>query len=72
MSHKAVVAGVGMIPFVKPGTEAPYDEMGAAAARLALEDAGVTYAMIEQVYAGYVYGDSACGQAMPSTRPTTA
>ena len=33
--------GVGMIPFAKPGASAPYHEMGAAAARAALEDAGI-------------------------------
>ncbi len=60
--QKVIVAGVGMTPFVKPGTERPYDELGAAAARIALDDAGLTYADIQQVYAGYVYGDSTCGQ----------
>ena len=33
---KARIAGVGMIPFAKPGASAPYDQMGASAARLAL------------------------------------
>ncbi|MDB5471155.1 MAG: hypothetical protein JWR84_2715 [Caulobacter sp.] len=61
--RKVIVAGVGMTPFVKPGTERPYDELGATAARIALDDAGLTYADIQQVYAGYVYGDSTCGQA---------
>jgi sterol carrier protein 2 len=57
-----IVAGVGMVPFAKPGASAPYHQMGAQAARLALEDAGVDYAQIRQAYAGYVYGDSTCGQ----------
>lgn len=60
---KVVVAGVGMIPFVKPGNCDPYDDMGAQAARLALSDAGVDYAKVEQVYVGWVYGDSTAGQA---------
>ena len=30
MSSKVVVAGVGMIPFAKPGASAAYHEMGAA------------------------------------------
>lgn len=64
MTGRAMVAGVGMIPFVKPGTEAPYVEMGERAARLALADAGVAYEAVEQVYAGYVYGDSTSGQAV--------
>ena len=63
VSGRAVfVAGVGMIPFVKPGTSESYDRMGAAALRLALEDAGLDYDAVEQAYAGYVYGDSTCGQ----------
>jgi sterol carrier protein 2 len=59
---KVLVAGVGMIPFAKPGNSAPYDEMGAAAGELALKDAGIDYGHVRQAYAGYVYGDSTCGQ----------
>ncbi|MEQ8346945.1 MAG: lipid-transfer protein [Sneathiellaceae bacterium] len=62
MDPKVVVAGVGMIPFAKPGASAPYDEMGAEAARLALADAGIGYDLVQQAYAGYVYGDSTAGQ----------
>ena len=62
MGDKVVVGGVGMIPFAKPGASRPYDEMGAEAARLALEDAGIGYDAVEQAYAGYVYGDSTSGQ----------
>ncbi|MCA1390793.1 lipid-transfer protein [Bradyrhizobium sp. BRP20] len=57
-----VVAGVGMIPFAKPGASAPYHEMGTEAVKLALADAGLGYEKIEQAYVGYVYGDSTCGQ----------
>ncbi|SDN10897.1 lipid-transfer protein [Pseudomonas jinjuensis] len=63
MSQKPYVAGVGMIPFVKPGTSGTYIEMGAEATRLALKDAGLDYKLVEQAYVGYVYGDSTCGQA---------
>jgi len=62
MTSSVYVAGVGMIPFVKPGANAPYPVMGAEAATLALADAGVGYDMIQQAYVGYVYGDSTCGQ----------
>ena len=62
MSRKVFVAGVGMIPFAKPGASAPYPAMAAAAARAALDDARVPYAAVEQAYAGYVYGDSTSGQ----------
>jgi acetyl-CoA acetyltransferase len=62
MSSKVFVAGVGMIPFKKPGDSLPYHEMGATAIRLALTDAGVRFDAIQQAYAGYVYGDSTSGQ----------
>ncbi|MFY0729691.1 lipid-transfer protein [Pseudomonas sp. NFX15] len=57
-----VVAGVGMVPFSKPGKSETYDVMGAMAVRQALADAGLEFASIQQAYAGYVYGDSTCGQ----------
>ena len=62
MSRSVHVAGVGMIPFVKPGNHQPYPVMGAQALRAALADAGLDYALIQQAYVGYVYGDSTCGQ----------
>jgi acetyl-CoA acetyltransferase len=62
MAAKVVVAGVGMIPFRKPGDHPPYFEMGAEAARLALADAGVDYGEVQQAFVGYVYGDSTAGQ----------
>ncbi|MDD3765023.1 MAG: lipid-transfer protein [Nevskiales bacterium] len=62
MEQNVIVAGVGMIPFAKPGQSAPYHQMGAEAARHALADAGIGYAQVQQAYAGYVYGDSTCGQ----------
>lgn len=57
-----IVAGVGMIPFAKPGASAPYDAMGEEAVKLALADAGLGYDAVEQAYAGFVYGDSTAGQ----------
>lgn len=62
MSQSVHVVGVGMIPFSKPGASKPYPEMAAEAVRLALADAGLAYDAVEQAYAGYVYGDSTCGQ----------
>jgi len=62
MTQKTFVAGVGMIPFVKPGANDPYDLMGADAARLALADAGLDYLQVQQAFVGYVYGDSTSGQ----------
>ncbi len=63
MSRKVFVAGVGMIPFAKPGASASYHAMGTQATLAALKDAGVPYDAVEQAYAGYVFGDSTCGQA---------
>jgi len=62
MSSQAYVAGVGMIPFTKPGASEPYHMMGSEALRRALSDACVDYAAVQQAYVGYVYGDSTCGQ----------
>ena len=56
------VAGVGMVPFTNPGTNDPYDQMARTATHAALDDAGLHYDQIDQAYAGYVYGDSTCGQ----------
>ncbi len=62
MSQNVIVAGVGMTNFVKPGQNEPYTVMGANAINMALTDAGLSYDKIGQAYAGYVYGDSTCGQ----------
>jgi len=62
MNERVYVAGVGMIPFAKPGASETYDVMGAAATIEALADAGVGYPDVEQAYVGYVYGDSTAGQ----------
>lgn len=63
MTIKARVAGVGMIQFTKPGQSEQWDVMAERATRLALEDAGISYDLIEQAYVGYVYGDSTAGQS---------
>ena len=60
--NKVVVAGVGMIPFAKPGASETYDIMGAKATNLALEDSGVAYNKIQSAFVGYVFGDSTSGQ----------
>jgi len=62
MSDSVLVAGVGMVPFAKPGAGLPYPKMGALAVAAALQDARLAYGDVEQAYAGYVYGDSTCGQ----------
>ena len=62
MNQDVRIAGVGMIPFAKPGASESYDAMGAKAIRAALDDASLSYADVGQVYAGFVYGDSCSGQ----------
>ena len=62
MGREVFVAGIGIIPFTKPGACDPYHVMGAQAIRAALQDAYVDYGEMQQVYAGYVYGDSCSGQ----------
>ena len=60
--NRVNVVGVGMVKFAKPGASEEYNVMAAKAGKAAMEDAGVAYSDIEQAYAGYVYGDSTCGQ----------
>ena len=65
MSEKnVVVAGVGMVAFTKPGAGPSYLDMGVDAVRLALADAGIGYAQLQMAFAGYVYGDTSCGQGV--------
>ena len=62
MARSVVVAGVGMVPFSKPGASEPYYETASKAIRAALGNANLNYVLVQQAYAGYVYGDSTCGQ----------
>ncbi|MFI6598646.1 lipid-transfer protein [Nonomuraea sp. NPDC050536] len=63
MGGRVVVAGVGMVDFTTPKAGERYEVMAERAMRAALADAGVDYSAIQQAFAGYVYGDSTCGQA---------
>jgi acetyl-CoA acetyltransferase len=62
MGRRVNVIGVGMTKFAKPGQSEDYHVMASKAAQAALQDAKIPYAAVEQAYAGYVYGDSTCGQ----------
>ncbi|KAB2904684.1 MAG: lipid-transfer protein [Kofleriaceae bacterium] len=62
MTRRINVIGVGMVPFAKPGKSEEYNVMAAKAGRAALEDAKVPFDKVEQAFAGYVFGDSTCGQ----------
>jgi len=59
---KALVAGVDMVRFAKPGQQRPFREMAATAIRGAIADAGIHPAAVEQAYGSYIYGDSTCAQ----------
>jgi acetyl-CoA acetyltransferase len=62
MKKRVNVIGVGMTKFAKPGASDDYHEMASKAGRTALADAKIKYEEVQQAYAGYVYGDSTCGQ----------
>ncbi len=62
MGRKVNVLGVGMVKFQKPGASDGYEVMANGAIKDALKDGGVDFKDVEQAYAGYVFGDSTCGQ----------
>ena len=63
MGRKVFVVGVGMTKFEKPGSrDWDYPDMAREAGTNALSDAGVAYDTVDQVCAGYCYGDSTSGQ----------
>ena len=63
MSRKVYVVGVGMTKFEKPGSrDWDYPDMVKESGTKALEDAGIAFEDVQQVAAGYVYGDSCAGQ----------
>ncbi|MDP3232423.1 MAG: lipid-transfer protein [Myxococcales bacterium] len=62
MGRKVNVIGVGMVKFQKPGASDGYEVMASGAIKEAMKDAGVDFKEFEQAYAGYVFGDSTCGQ----------
>jgi acetyl-CoA acetyltransferase len=62
MGRKVNVIGVGMVKFQKPGASDGYEVMASGAIKEAMKDSGVDFKEFEQAYAGYVFGDSTCGQ----------
>src|ERR1700677_3828372 len=63
MSNEVRVAGGGGIPFPKTRARETHNDIGEKAAAAAFKDAGLPYSAVQQVYVGYVYGDSTAGQA---------
>jgi acetyl-CoA acetyltransferase len=52
-----------MTKFYRPGKhDKDYPELAKVAILRALRDAGIGYEKVQSAYAGYVYGDSVCGQ----------
>ena len=62
MTTGVLIAGVGMVPFLRPGRSDPYDVMAEKAVRAALADACIDYNLVEQAFASFVYGDSCSGE----------
>lgn len=62
MTQETLIAGVGMVPFVRPGRSESYDVMAQKAVQAALADAGIGYGLVEQAFASFVYGDSCSGE----------
>ena len=62
MTQETLIAGVGMVPFVRPGRSEPYDVMAQKAVQAALADARIDYGLVEQAFASFVYGDSCSGE----------
>jgi len=64
MNRRVFVIGVGLTDFVKPSARPDWDypEMVCEAVSASLEDSGVAYEQIEQVAAGYCFGDTTAGQ----------
>src|ERR1700761_7455155 len=62
MASVALIAGIGMVKFAKPGAQQPYPIMARDAIRAALEDAGLEYDEVQSAYAGFSYGPTTSGQ----------
>lgn len=64
MSQRVFVVGVGLTRFEKPGARPDWDypDMVGEAAGDALADAGASYEDVEQIVAGYCFGNTASGQ----------
>jgi len=63
MERRVFIIGNGMTKFYRPGKHAyDYPDLANIAMKRALKDAEVSFEKdIEQVFVGYVYGDSCSG-----------
>ena len=64
MSNKVFIVGVGMTKFEKPGarTDWDYPDMAKESGTKALEDAGISFDLIDEAHVGFMYGESTSGQ----------
>lgn len=63
MGRKVYVIGVGMTKFEKPASKDwDYPDMVRESGTKALEDAGISFDLVEQAVVGYCYGESTSGQ----------
>jgi acetyl-CoA acetyltransferase len=64
VGERVFVVGVGLTRFEKPGATPDWDypDMVGEAVGAALADAGASYADVQQVVAGYCFGNTAAGQ----------
>jgi hypothetical protein len=68
--RRVFVVGVGMTKFEKPGSrDWDYPDMVKEAGEAALADARINYKDVQQVVAGWVYGDSTAGQRAVYVEP---
>jgi acetyl-CoA acetyltransferase len=64
VGERVFVVGVGLTKFEKPGNRPGWDypDMAGEAVNAALAEAGASYAEVQQVVAGYCFGNTAAGQ----------
>ncbi len=62
MSPPIFIAGVGMVPFARPGFSKSYDAMAEVAVRAALADAGLDFDLVEHAFCAFALADSGSGQ----------
>jgi acetyl-CoA acyltransferase len=62
--NRVFIVGVGMTKFEKPGSRPDWDypDMAKESGTKALEDAGISFDLIDEAHVGFMYGESTSGQ----------
>jgi acetyl-CoA acyltransferase len=62
--NRVFIVGVGMTKFEKPGSRPDWDypDMAKESGTNALEDAGISFDLIDEAHVGFMYGESTSGQ----------